>query len=342
MPRWACEIFFCTTWISHMVRTLHPMVKPNAWSVRPHGPNSICGPLFQNFRPKCTRNPRFLKPPPFWGFGPENSKKGAAWETGGGRVSQTTPFLKLSAPETPKKGWFEKLAGFEPCTDVLWDFLDGFTVLACKNARSGDWWLSRAQRAKKAFQEIQGYLESGKVVLPGFGRQGQGPVAAPEPCEGSWLGWEPRESQLGAASTVLWREPSPESFQLQMAGRHHEGKTGPKVASVQPTWRTRRRWRAACRARGSLANGDLGNGSICAVGHPHLPSRVHPKFRSSRFDDAGHGLWQLLLCIASSLGRLTSGQNRTNECQLPISITFERAGWACYLFLLKLWPSYLL
>ena len=92
MPRWACEIFFCTTWISHLVRTLYPMVKPNAWSVRPHGPNSICGPLFQNFRPKCTRNPRFLKPPPFWGFGPENSKKGVAWETGGGRFLKPPPF----------------------------------------------------------------------------------------------------------------------------------------------------------------------------------------------------------------------------------------------------------
>ncbi len=61
---------------------------------------------------------------------------------------------------------------FNEVNDVLWDFLDGFTVLAwlrsCKTARSGDWWMSRAQRAKKMFQEVQAYLDSGKAVLPGF------------------------------------------------------------------------------------------------------------------------------------------------------------------------------
>ena len=61
--------------------------KPNAWSVRPQESNALCHVRlpFQDFRPKCTRN----RP-----------------------ISQTTPFLKLSAPEN----WFEKLVGFEPCT----------------------------------------------------------------------------------------------------------------------------------------------------------------------------------------------------------------------------------
>lgn len=64
-------------------------------------------------------------------------------------------------------------SAFNEVNDVLWDFLDGFTVLAwlcsCKTARTGHWWVSRARRAKKMFQEVQDYLDSGKVVLPGFG-----------------------------------------------------------------------------------------------------------------------------------------------------------------------------
>ena len=60
--------------------------KPNAWSVRPQESNALCHVCFpfQDFRPKCTRN----RP-----------------------ISQT-----FQPPKIPKKGWFEKLAGFEPCT----------------------------------------------------------------------------------------------------------------------------------------------------------------------------------------------------------------------------------
>ena len=70
----------CTRWPS-------PMPGPLGHRSQTHC--VMCASLFKTSDPSAPGTARFLKPPPFWNFQP---------------------------PKTPKKGWFEKLAGFEPCT----------------------------------------------------------------------------------------------------------------------------------------------------------------------------------------------------------------------------------
>ena len=134
------------------IRALYPMAKPNAWPVRPQESNALCHACFpfQDFRPKCTRNRPISQTTPFLklsapklaGFepctrwpspmpGPLGHRSqmhcvmcASLFKTsdpsapGTARFLKPPPFWNFQPPKTPKNGWFEKLAGFQPRTQA--------------------------------------------------------------------------------------------------------------------------------------------------------------------------------------------------------------------------------
>ena len=54
----------------------------------------------------------------------------------------------------------------------VWHFLDGFSLLTwlatCKTVRSSPGSLEKARDAKRLFEEVDRYLKSGKILLPGM------------------------------------------------------------------------------------------------------------------------------------------------------------------------------
>ena len=63
-------------------------------------------------------------------------------------------------------------AAVEAICHGAWLFLDGYSFLAwlatCKTVRYSPGFLKKAQEAKQMFQEVDRYLKSGKLLLPGM------------------------------------------------------------------------------------------------------------------------------------------------------------------------------
>ena len=66
-------------------------------------------------------------------------------------------------------------AAVEAICHGAWHFLDGYSFLAwlatCKTVRSSPGSLEKARDAKRMFQEVDRYLKSGKILLPGMSRR---------------------------------------------------------------------------------------------------------------------------------------------------------------------------
>lgn len=66
-------------------------------------------------------------------------------------------------------------AAVETVCHGAWHFLDGYSFLAwlatCKTVRCSPGSLQKAREAKHKFQEVDSYLKSGKILLPGLSKR---------------------------------------------------------------------------------------------------------------------------------------------------------------------------